>query len=123
RADPLRPLRRRGEECGRVRRDRELREEEVLDRRVAVVPEPVRVLYLLEDLPVELLRRLPLVELHLRVQAEAHRPAPPRCDMSSLVRVSHPGDMTVKRRLIRERESAAGAEPESVALAATRTRS
>ncbi len=94
-ADPLRPLRRRGEERRRVRRDRELRKEEVLDRRVAVVPEPVRVLDLLEDLSVELLRRLPLVELHLRVQAEAHRPSLRRCDMSTLERVSHRGDMTV----------------------------
>ena len=56
------------------RRDRELGEEEVLDRRVAVVPEPVGVLDLLEHLGVQLLGALPLVELHLRVQAEPHRP-------------------------------------------------
>jgi hypothetical protein len=54
--------------------DRELREEEVLDRRIAVVPETIGVLDLLEDLAVQLLRRLALVELHLGVEAEAHRP-------------------------------------------------
>ena len=40
--DPLRPLRRRGEERDRVGRRRELREEEVLDRRVRVEPDAGR---------------------------------------------------------------------------------
>ena len=70
--DVVRALRGCCEERRRVRRDRELRKEEMLDRGVAVVAEPVGVDDLLEHLCVELLRRLAGMELELRVQAEAH---------------------------------------------------
>ena len=70
--DLLRALRGSGEERGRVGRDRELGKEEVLDRRVDVVAEPVGVDHLLEDFPVHLLRRLPRMELDLGVQPEPH---------------------------------------------------
>src|SRR5581483_4995888 len=52
----------------------ELREEVVLDHRVGVVPEPVRVHDLLEDLGVQLLGRLAGVQLELGIEAEPHRP-------------------------------------------------
>ena len=58
-ADVLRALRGGGEERGRVRRDRELREEEVLDHGVDVVAEPVGVLDLLQDLGEQLSGVLP----------------------------------------------------------------
>src|SRR5207248_5300080 len=55
-----------------VRRRGELREEEVLDRRVGVVAEPVGVLDLLEHLAVEPVVRLSRPALQLRVDAEPH---------------------------------------------------
>ncbi len=70
--DVPRALRGGREERRRVRRDRELREEEVLDRRVDVVAEPVGVDHLLEHLAVQLLGRLARMELELRVEAEPH---------------------------------------------------
>ena len=73
----LRPLRRRGEERRRVRRDRELREEEVLDHRVDVVAEPVGVLHLLQHLAVQLLGGLAGMQLELGVQAESHADTSP----------------------------------------------
>src|SRR6185437_14630360 len=60
------------EEPERVRRGRELREEEVLDRGVGVVAEPVGVLDLLEHLAVEPVVRLPRPALQLAVDAEPH---------------------------------------------------
>jgi hypothetical protein len=72
-ADLARPLRSRGEQRSRIGGDGELRVEEMLDRRVAVVAEPVGVHDLLEHLGVQLLRRLAGMELELRVQAESHR--------------------------------------------------
>src|SRR5438445_216310 len=55
-----------------VCRGRELREEEVLDRGVGVVAEPVGVLDLLEHLAVEPVVRLPGPTLDLGVDAEPH---------------------------------------------------
>src|SRR6476646_3709940 len=55
-----------------VRRGRELREEEVLDRGVGVVAEPVGVLDLLEHLAVEPVVRLARPALNLGVDAEPH---------------------------------------------------
>ena len=76
-ADPLRARGDLGEQRERVGRDREAREEEVLDDRVGVVAEAVGVDDLLLDLGVEALRRLPRPQLHLGVDAEPH-PFPPR---------------------------------------------
>ena len=81
-ADLLRALRGGREQRRRVGGDRELREEEVLDDRVDVVPEPISVLDLLEHLPVQLLGSLPGVKLDLRVEAEPHRAPRFRRDMS-----------------------------------------
>ena len=75
--DRPRALRGRREEGRRVAGNRELREEEVLDGRVGVVAEPVRVDHLLEHLGVELLGRLAVL-LDLRVDAEPHRLPVPR---------------------------------------------
>ncbi len=72
-ADVPGPLCRRGEQRRRVRRYRELREEEVLDRRVDVVAQAIGVLHLFEHLAVQLLGRLTRVQLELGVQAEPHR--------------------------------------------------
>jgi hypothetical protein len=74
--DPLRPLRGRREQCDRVGRDGELREEEVLDRRVRVETDPVGVLDLLENLGVDLRGLLPRPPLELAVEAELHRRDP-----------------------------------------------
>ncbi len=81
-ADVARPLGGRREECGRVGRDREPREEEVLDHRVRVVAEPVGVDDLLEHLGVEGRRRLSRMELELGVEAEPHGRAAASGDMS-----------------------------------------
>jgi len=81
-ADLLGSLRRGGEERRGIRGDREFRIEEVLDRGVHIVAEPVPVHDLLEDFAVQLLGALSRVKLYLRVQAEPHRaPHLPR-DMS-----------------------------------------
>ena len=74
-ADVARALRGRGEQRGRVRRDRELREEVVLDHRVGVVSEPVGIHNLLEDLGVELLGRLARMQLEFGIETEPHRPS------------------------------------------------
>jgi hypothetical protein len=74
--DLLRLLRCGGEEGERARRDRELRKEEVLDHGIRVVAEPVGVLDLLEDLPVQLGSGLPRPALDLRIEAELHALTP-----------------------------------------------
>ena len=66
-ADPFRPLGSDGEERERVGRDRELREEVVLDDGVGVVPEPVSVLDLLQHLGVDARHQ----RQHLLERAEA----------------------------------------------------
>ena len=70
--DPARPRSCHAEQPEHVRRGRELREEEVLDRGVRVVAEPVGVLDLLEHLAVEPVVRLPGPTLDLGVDAEPH---------------------------------------------------
>ena len=70
--DPARPLRRGGEQRLRIDRDRELRKREMLDHRVRVVPEPVRVDDLLEHLGEHPLGRAPRPVLDFRVDRELH---------------------------------------------------
>jgi hypothetical protein len=70
--DRLRALGGHPEQRPRVRRDRELREEPVLDDRVHVEPDAIGVLDLLEHLVVELPVRLAAVVLDLGVDAEPH---------------------------------------------------
>src|SRR5438874_2000361 len=71
-ADVARPRQRRREQRQGVRRRAELREEEVLDRGVRVVAEPVGVDDLLQDLRVKLPRLLARPALDLGVDAEFH---------------------------------------------------
>src|SRR5919106_121261 len=71
--DPLRPGRAQPPERKGVRRDGELREEEVLDHGIGVEAEPVGVDDLLHHLVVEPADGLPGPVLDLRVQAEPHR--------------------------------------------------
>jgi len=71
----------------RVQRSADPRER---PHRPALVPEPVGVLDLLEHLAEHPLRRLPRVELDLRVQPEPHRAPRFRRDMSDGASITHP---------------------------------